>query len=289
MVPVALGTQTQGSTLRPASYCGIVGFKPTHGVLSMQGVHPISATHDHMGVLGGTLEDTWRIASRISLVHGNPGHAFLHRAGEKPPRPAKPRRLIRLYTDAWDREVDCATRSAFEAIVEQMQRRGVAVASRDNDQSARALEALLTDDFVRRSLDITAYEMKWPYQQYIADHGERVEKRVHDRMTQAQALRPEDYTARLTEKAEVRRKARMLMRGFDGIVTLAASGPAPVGLEHTGSRAFLVHATFLGLPAFSLPLMRVDEMPLGLQLIGAAGKDGTLCATANWMMRELGV
>jgi Asp-tRNA(Asn)/Glu-tRNA(Gln) amidotransferase A subunit family amidase len=68
----------------------------------------------------------------------------------------------------------------------------------------------------------------------------------------------------------------------------AASGPAPIGLGHTGSRTFLVYATFLGLPAFSVPLMRVDGLPLGLQLIGAAGRDGAPCAHAHWLMRNVG-
>ncbi|MCW5605563.1 MAG: amidase, partial [Burkholderiales bacterium] len=288
MLPVALGTQTQGSTLRPASFCGIVGFKPTHGMLTMQGVHPISVTNDHMGVLAGTLEDAWRIASHISLAHGHPAQPFLHRAAEKLPRPVRPARLLRLHTEAWEKETDAATRSAFEALLAEMTRSGIEILSRENNAAAAELEAALAGDFVSQCLDITAYEMKWPYQQYVARHGALIEQRVHDRMAQAQAMSPADYTACLAARAAMCRKVKTLMRGVDAIVTLSASGPAPVGLEHTGSRSFLVHATFLGLPAFSLPLMRVDNLPLGLQLIGAAGKDGTLCAHAHWMMRQLG-
>jgi len=97
-----------------------------------------------------------------------------------------------------------------------------------------------------------------------------------------------DYLQSLAVREAMRSKVKALMRGFDGIVTLSASGPAPVGLAATGSRSFLVHATFLGLPAFSLPLMQVDGFPVGLQLIGAAGRDGALCATAHWMMNTLG-
>jgi Asp-tRNA(Asn)/Glu-tRNA(Gln) amidotransferase A subunit family amidase len=288
MLPVALGTQTQGSTLRPASYCGIVGFKPTHGVLTMQGVHPISLTHDHMGVLGGTLEDAWRIASHISLTSGNPGQPFLQRAADKLPRPAKPKRLMRFYSEGWDKEVEPATRAAFETVLKEMERSGIQIVDRNSDPAAAEFEDLMRSGFIERSLDITTYEMKWPYTQYVAMHGEMIEQRVRDRVVQAQNISPADYTARLAEKAEMQKKVKNLMRGFDGIVTLAASGPAPVGHAHTGSRTFLVYATFLGLPAFSLPLMRVDNQPVGLQLIGAAGKDGALCAHAHWMMRQLG-
>ncbi|MBI4195564.1 MAG: amidase [Betaproteobacteria bacterium] len=287
MLPVALGTQTQGSTLRPASFCGAVGFKPTHGALTMQGVHPISVTHDHLGVIGGTLEDTWRIASHISLANGNPGQAFLDGASAELPAPAKPRRLLRLYTRHWEQEVDPAARDAFEAVLEKLQRAGVVLAGRGDDSDAAALEQALDDGFVERSLDITAYEMKWPYAQYIADHGQLMEKRVHDRIARAQTMLPAEYEALLSEKAAMKTKVRDLMRAADGIITLAASGPAPVGHAHTGSRAFLTYATFLGLPAFSLPLMSVGGLPVGLQLIGHAGGDGKLCALARWIMREI--
>ncbi|HUF79876.1 MAG TPA: amidase, partial [Burkholderiales bacterium] len=90
MVPAGLGTQTQASTLRPASYCGAVGFKPTIGALHTGGIHPLSATCDHLGVLAGTLEDAWRVASHISLAIGSPGNPFLSGAAPDPSVPRKP-------------------------------------------------------------------------------------------------------------------------------------------------------------------------------------------------------
>jgi hypothetical protein len=74
----------------------------------MAGVHPISATHDHLGVIGATLEDTWRIASHISLAIGSPGKPYLDGRPSNPPPPRKPQRLIRLYGRGWD-ETDAAT------------------------------------------------------------------------------------------------------------------------------------------------------------------------------------
>lgn len=287
MLPVALGTQTQGSTLRPASYCGVVGFKPTRGVLTMQGVHPISITHDHLGVIGGTLEDTWRIASHISLANGSPGEPFLQGASAGLPPPVKPRRLMRLYTKGWDTEAGPETRAAFETIVERLVDAGVTIASRENDPESAELEDALDSGFVERSLEITAYEMKWPYEQYVAQHGEMIEQRVHDRIAQARSMTPARYESLLADKAAMKQKAGRIMRNADGLITLAASGPAPVGHGNTGSRTFLTYATFLGLPAFSLPLMRVEGLPVGVQLIGHAGRDGGLCAIARWLMCEL--
>ena len=110
MVPAALGTQTQGSTLRPAGFCGAFGFKPTHGALTMQGVHPISITHDHLGVIAGSLEDLWSVASHIATASGSPGSVGLHGASETLPPPRRPRKLIVMHTKAWDGEVDADTR-----------------------------------------------------------------------------------------------------------------------------------------------------------------------------------
>lgn len=286
MLPVALGTQTGGSTLRPASYCGAFGFKATHGVLPMAGVHPISVTHDHLGVIGGTLEDTWRIASHISVAVGSPGNVLLNGASTELPSAVKPRRLIRLYTKGWD-ETDSATREALDALAEQLAHAGVEIVSRKTSRGIAELEAMLDGGFVERSVDLKAYEMKWPYEQYLVRHGNVVVKRIHDRIAKAKTMAPADYESRLGERAAMREKWHAAARGADGYFTLAASGPAPVGLEYTGSRTFLNYATLLGVPAFSLPLMSVNGLPLGLQLIGLDQQDGALCATSYWLMRDL--
>ena len=286
MLPVALGTQTQGSTLRPASYCGVIGFKPTHGALPMSGVHPISSTHDHLGVLGATLADTWRAASHLALAIGSPGQPLLDGASAELPAPVKPRRLIHLHTRGW-LEIDTATSEAFAALAARLKQAGVEIVSRDNNNDVAALETAFDEEFITRSVDITAYEMKWPYAQYVQRYGERVIQRVRDRIAKAATMTPGYYAELLAEKAAMRARFDKVAQGADGCITLAASGPAPIGLEHTGSRAFLVFATFLGIPAFSLPLMTVAGLPLGLQLIGRQGRDGALCGVAHWLMGEI--
>jgi Asp-tRNA(Asn)/Glu-tRNA(Gln) amidotransferase A subunit family amidase len=140
MVPAALGTQTQGSTLRPAAYCGAFGLKPTHGALTMQGVHPISLTHDHLGVIAGSLEDVWCVASRIAAVAGNPGGPGLQGASDNLPAPRKPRRLIVQHTRAWDSEVEPATRAAFNALLDELRKREVELVVSRDDKRFAALE-----------------------------------------------------------------------------------------------------------------------------------------------------
>jgi Asp-tRNA(Asn)/Glu-tRNA(Gln) amidotransferase A subunit family amidase len=282
MVPAGFGTQTQASTLRPASYCGAVGFKPTIGLLHTGGVHPLSATCDHLGILAATLEDAWRVASQVSLGIGSPGNPFLSGAGAAPPAPRKPRKLVRLYTRGWT-EIDSDTRDAFEETVAALQAAGVQIASRDNDAAVAALEQEL-DGGVDGALAIVSYEMKWPYEDYLARFGKFIGKRIHGLIADARKMVPTDYERLLANRHRVRALFQETVKGTDGCITLAASGPAILGHEYTGSRAFLIYGSWLGLPAFSLPLLQVNGLPLGVQVMGPPEGDGALCAVANWMM-----
>lgn len=285
MVPAGLGTQTQASTLRPASYCGAVGFKPTLGALHTGGIHPLSATCDHLGVIAGTLEDNWRVASRISLGIGSPGNPFLSGAGDALPPPRRPRSLVRLYTRGWA-EIDSDTAQAFEATASALEAAGVKILSRDNDERVAQLEREL-DEGVDGALAIVAYEMKWPYEDYIARYGKKIGTRIHGLIERAGKLSPAQYEALLANRRRVMELVRETAIGTDGYITLASSGPAIKGFEYTGSRAFLVYGSWLGLPAFSLPLLQVNGLPQGIQLIGVPHGDGALCAVAHWFMRDL--
>jgi Asp-tRNA(Asn)/Glu-tRNA(Gln) amidotransferase A subunit family amidase len=287
MLPIALGTQTQGSTLRPASYCGVVGYKPTIGALHTAGIHPLSATCDHLGFLGATLDDTWRVASHISTAAGSPGYGFLDGASAQPPAAVKPRKLIRLYTRGW-KELDAATEEAFEAFVSALGARGAKIIGKRDDDRVAAFEDALERD-VDGALDIVAYEMKWPFEEYLERFGNVIGERIHKLITRAREMSPGDYNALLEKRREIRRHCRALAEdvGADAYLTLSASGPAIKGFEFSGSRSFLVYGSWLGFPAFSLPLLEVDGLPLGVQLLGVSDSDGKLCATANWMMSEL--
>ena len=102
-------------------------------------------------------------------------------------------------------------------------------------------------------------------------------------------MTPVDYVALLEKRRAIRQHCRELAAavGADAYVTLASSGPAIAGFEFSGSRSFIVYGSWLGFPAFSLPLMQSDGLPFGLQLLGIDHQDGNLCATANWVMGEL--
>lgn len=287
MFPVGLGTQTQGSTLRPASYCGAVGFKPTVGALNTAGIHPLSATCDHLGVIGATLEDVWRVASQISLGVASPGYGFMNGASATMPSAVKPQKLIRLYTRGWT-EIDSNTEDAFDAVMQAFTAAGVEIVSKDNDPRVAAFEAALERD-VDSALDIVAYEMKWPFQDYVARYGKVIGKRIHGLIERAGNMTPSDYVALLEKRRAIRAHCREIAAavGADAYATLASSGPAITGFEFSGSRSFIVPGSWLGFPAFSLPVMQSEGLPFGLQLLGLDHQDGNLCSTAHWVMREL--
>lgn len=284
MTPAALGTQTQGSILRPASYCGVVGFKPTVGMLHTGGIHLVSPTCDHLGTVAATVADAWRVVAQMSRGIGSPGVGFLPAAATGPPPPRQPRKMIRLYTRGWN-EIDAETRAVFDEAIDRLQARGVGIASRDHDPDVAELEDQL-ERGIDDSIGIIAYEMKWPYGNYIAQYGKKVGPRIREMVDRAHAMSPEDYERLLANRHRVRRLAASRLVHSDGFITLASSGPAPLGLAHTGSRTFPSYASWLGLPSFSLPLLAVRELPLGIQIIGRAGSDAALCATGRWMMQE---
>jgi Asp-tRNA(Asn)/Glu-tRNA(Gln) amidotransferase A subunit family amidase len=282
MVPAALGTQTQGSVLRPASYCGVVGFKPTHGALNAGGIHLLSPTSDVLGVIAATIEDAWAVASQIAVGAPNPGIGLMNGAQDRSIASRQPRKLIRLFTRGWT-ETDTESRAAFDSFIDRVKACGIDVTSRNEDAEVAELEQLF-EQHLDGHVDLIAYEMRWPFEDYLARYGARnVSHRIRELLDRARPLTPRDYEARLATRHRLQHAAAAVLARCDGFVTLASSGPAPRGLTQTGSRTFPSYGSWLGLPAFSLPLLEVNGLPLGVQLLGRAGADSTLYGIARWM------
>ena len=284
MVPVALGSQAGGSTIRPASYCGIVGYKPTVGTFSMAGVHTVGPTLDHVGILGSNLDDVWSIARQIDLEANTPGVRRLPGSGHALPPATIPSRLVHLHTAGWT-ELDAEAVAAFDELVERLRAAGIRVDTRD-DRRVAQLESTL-DAGVDSRLDIMAWEMRWPFEEYVDHHGSKVGEIVHGYVRRARTLTSADYEDALRIRDRARAEVDRFRATADGFITFASSGPAPVGLDHTGSRTFLNYWSWLGLPSFSLPLMTVGGLPVGLQLIGFDGADDRLAGLAGWLMETL--
>lgn len=285
MFAAGFGTQTQGSLIRPASFCGVVGYKPTLGALSTDGIHPLSRTHDHLGVLADSVEDAWRLARWVSECAPSQSRCGLSGPLLGITSVCALERVAVLRTRGFE-ELDQASSAAFEAALDQLHSRGVVIVDSDMDPATAALAAKL-DSVPALSLELLSYEMRWPYMGYLSAHPDQLGPRIHALMEQAKGVSRERYRELLRYRAELCRLWSSLEGMYDAIVLPASSGPAPHGFEYTGSRTFLVYSSFLGVPAYGLPVMTVDSLPFGLQLLGFADADYRLTRHAQWALDTL--
>ena len=278
MVPVALGTQVIGSILRPASYCGVYGFKPSVGAINRGGsFDALSQSVD--GALATTLGDLWATLREIAArVGGDPGHPGL--AGPRAlPTQRKPARLALLETSGWA-SAEPAAKAAFERALAILKAEGVSLLTRrDAPAAADAERAIANAGSLSRS--INAWESRWPLNAYRDRPG--LSQAMRDRLAQAEAMTQEQYEALLADRTKARQSYSSLAALCDGCLTLSAPGPAPVGLHSTGDPIFAVPSSLLGVPALSLPLLEADGLPLGLQLLGFERRDADLVAVAAWI------
>jgi Asp-tRNA(Asn)/Glu-tRNA(Gln) amidotransferase A subunit family amidase len=280
MVPIALGSQTNGSIIRPAAFCGVFAMKPSHGLVSRAGVLPLSRTLDHIGPFARSIED---IALALDVIAGfdpdDPdtrplgGRNFLETAREKfglDPR------LAFVKTPMWDK-ADADTHEAFEDLVKEL---GDACFSYGLPQQyASAWSAHRT---------IMATEMAHNLGKLTDPGGDKVSKQFRDLIVEGRKVGATDYLAAIAQGRAMREAVEELFQQeCTAIITPAARGVAPKG-EATGDPVFCTIWTLLGFPAITLPLLTgEDDMPLGVQLIGAPGDDARLLRTAQWLVTTL--
>ena len=280
MVPVALGTQGIGSILRPASFCAVVGFKPSIGAINRGGSYDGLSQSAH-GPLAATLEDAWIVAREIAnRAGGDPGYPGLYGPAE-PPEKRRPKRLALLQTAGWG-DAEATSKTCFEAAVERIRAAGVEVVTRQTHRSIEAVETAL-EHVLSVSRQINAWEFKWPLNAYRAKDATKVSEYMLARLAEAEAMTLDDYRSLLAERERIRAEYAKLAADCDAALTLSAPGPAPLGLASTGNPVFNVPASLLAVPAISLPLLSVGGLPLGLQLIGYLNGDPTLFSVATWV------
>ena len=283
LVSAALGTQVMGSIVRPASYCGCVGFKPSVGGINRGGSHD-ELSQSCMGVLAATLEDAWQVASEIAArAGGDPGYQGLVGPLRMPP-PARPQRLVFLETAGWQ-VASAEAKKAIQKSLALLSRNGIDILTRQSDQLVRAVEEAIADARAL-SIRINTWESRWPLNTYRNRDAGKLSRAMLARLAQAEAMSLDDYRADLDERIRVRALYESLAAQCDACVTLAAPAAAPVGLSSTGDPVFAVPFSLLGVPAISLPLLREQGLPLGLQVTGFQGKDATTSAIAGWVEKH---
>ena len=283
-ISVGLGTQVLGSILRPASFCGCFGFKPTVGAINRGGSYDALSQSTH-GPLAASLPDAWQVAFEIShRAGGDPGFPGLY-GPPTAPTPRRPQRLAVLETDGWGAATPGAMQ-AFEKASAKLKSAGVTIASRHESEKVAAIEGAI-QGARELSLRIIIWESRWPINTYRARDASKLSKATLERCTQAEAMTLDDYRRDLRERDQRRAAYQALAAEFDACITLAAPGAAPVGLGSTGDPTFAAPASMLGVPAISLPVLQDDGLPLGLQLFGFADRDALLYSTAGGVLAEM--
>ncbi len=281
MVALALGSQTNGSVVRPAAFCGVVGYKPSFGCVSRAGVLLISRRLDQIGVFARSVADA------IMLVEAMAGQDPADTSTRPVARPwlAQPAadarltpRLAFVRTPVWQ-QADAEVHEGFAAL-------------------CRSLDGAVSEQALPDAFDAAIDHHRVMMETDIAYNLGAIAERAPDAISaslQGQiergraAYTSHDYLAATEAVGLLNKSLEPLFAEYDAILTPAVTGAAPVGLESTGNPVFCTIWTLLGLPAVTLPLLRAgDGMPIGVQLVGHYGDDARLLRAASWLTAAVG-
>jgi Asp-tRNA(Asn)/Glu-tRNA(Gln) amidotransferase A subunit family amidase len=282
MLPLATGSQVRGSVLRPASICGIIGMKPTFGALNRYGGIDPSPSLNHLGFLGGTLTDVWESAHHIgNTAGGDPGYPALLGARELLP-PQRPKRLVRQYTSGWSK-TDEASQQAMAAFLRSLEAEGVEILEPSQVPALREYEDVTTrtPEFF---FDLMTFELRWPLRLWAQRRPGSVSEAVAGYLSKAEAMSVDDYRRACARREQLRTLHRALKGKVDGFITLAHIGPGQLGQPKTGTPWYNDASSAIGAPTLSLPVLAVEELPLGVQVMGFEYEDAELVAMARWII-----
>jgi len=275
MAPLAIGTQTAGSVIRPAAYCGIVGFKPTFGVVPLAGALPVSATLDTAGLFARSVED---VQLAFAAASAAPAGLAAERSSRPSGRDGETNARLRLgfARIGWDR-LDPDARQAVEDAVEVIARR------------AEVEEVTMPfDDLVRAQLSIQRAETAWSLGAEADWHGELVSELLRSYIASGRAVSDEDYLAARRLADEERWRFDERIGGLDAVIAPGTLGVPPEGLGSTGDPLLCRPFTLLGSPALALPgAWTPAGLPIGLQLVGAQHSDRRLLGVARQLEEAL--
>jgi Asp-tRNA(Asn)/Glu-tRNA(Gln) amidotransferase A subunit family amidase len=280
-IPLAIGSQTVGSVLRPAAYCGCVGLKPTYGLISYAGTANLAAGFDHLGVLSDSVLDA-ALALRVLAGYDRGDPASIRAPGDDYVAAAStsqaPRLgLIRSYyaTHASDK-----VNQHLDDVAGRLEAAGASVEEAEMPGDAAA---------IREAGDpIMKYEAAQAHELLYEKFGDQYRPSIKALVEGGRAISKDTYEAARAEMSRLRDGMIETLSGFDALLFPTAPAPAPASLETTGPGIFCAPASFAGLPAISLPSgVASDGMPLAVQLMAAPLEEAALLRTAAWVESQL--
>lgn len=280
MCHVALGSQTNGSMIRPASFCGVYGFKPTFGLISRWGILEQSPPFDTLGVFARTIEDIAMVTEALAgMDERDPDMWVRARSPIRSVAVAKaPMEPIFAFvkTPFWNDHIEPETAEAFEELTAAL--------------GEKCEEVELAKAFA----EIRDWHQDIMFADMARNYGERLDRapdKISPRMTsmieEGRKVTAVRYNHARGYQRVCRETLAPIFERYNAIITPASPGPAPAGLESTGNPIFSTIWTFCGLPAISVPLLEIKGLPVGVQIVGQFGEDARLLRTANWLVRHL--
>ncbi len=279
-VPLAIGTQTNGSVIRPASYCGTYGFKPSRGVISRTGLLQTSNSLDQVGVFGRTLEDVALLSDAIGCYDPKDEKSF--------PTP-RPKMLAGAQEEAgvepdfawfdlpFAERLSQDSKEGFEEVISALGDRVTRIEAPKN-----FLELLDTQRIIHE------YEICHQQADIFDNHWDKISNTLKPVIERARNISKDEYEYALDVMGQTQTFLKDFFLDYDAIITPSSTGEAPlISSGHTGDPAFCTLWTLAGMPCVSLPLMiGSNGLPIGIQLVGGYEEDNRLLRTANWLLTE---
>ena len=279
MAPVSIGSQTGGSIIRPASYCGVVGYKPTYGLISRNGVLRTSYNLDHMGVFGRSVEDVAMLA-KVLIKKDKYDPATIHYSAdnfveETKKGPLFEPKFIFYKTEHW-KLIDKKSQGAFEYFIKSF---------------PKNIEVFDTPSYFK---DIHKYhqiihetDLANNFSVYYKKYKKKLSKYMQDAIANGNKHSAKEYAEAIDFMKRSYESYQEVFEDYHGVLSPSSPGVAPKGLKSTGTAEFNKVWSYMGTPCISLPLLEGENnLPLGVQMIGDKYDDHRFLGVANWLEKE---
>jgi len=284
MVPLAVGSQTNGSVIRPASYCGVVGYKPTKGLISRHLVLQVSRKLDQVGVFSNSIEDAALISEQLigydkqdpdtSL---NPKPKLLNACKQKPPMEP----VLAYINLPFMNELEEDAIEGFEEIKDEIK----------NELKSKVDEVELPEGFKgipEWHKIIMESDMATSFSKEYKSFKNKLSNKIVEAIERGQKYTSVEYNDALSKIDAANTYFKQFFHDYDAILTPSATGEAPKGLEFTGNPIFCTIWTYCGMPSISLPLLQgKNSLPVGVQLVSSLFDDERLFRNASWLVSKI--
>ena len=279
MAPLSIGSQTGGSVIRPASYCGVVGYKPTYGLISRNGVLKTSEKLDHIGVFGKSVEDVALLA-KVLIKKDNYDSSTVHYSTENmltetKKGPLFEPKFIFYKTKSWNL-IEKKSREAFEYFIKSFKKNIEVFDTPSYFKDIHKYHRIIHETDLANNFSI-----------YYKKYKKKLSKYMQDAILRGNKYSAKEYAEAIDFMQRSYNSYKEVFEDYHGVLTPSSPGVAPKGLKSTGTAEFNRVWSYLGTPCISLPLLQGENnLPLGIQLVGNRYDDNRFLGVANWLEKE---